>query len=271
MTRGSCTQDQLFISLYYSDFLGAIPQGTPISSSPSSVLLRTAALESIITKEMSGIILQGLFPWNLAGESGLLECLQEDLARADPRKEAIFRALIWSSDVLNRREREASAITSVVDKVASVCSPLLELNNLDRSFREDLQTLLLEVVKFWARAQRHQTRIVAVCKAEAGVAGWETRDRYGKVPEDANHLDLGYPAAILFPQLYKQLPTGEMDVLYNGFTVWSEQEMYVEGKREFHTQRRRASDYNSGRTDTGNRRDSMDNRRLRRSTITRVA
>jgi uncharacterized protein YktB (UPF0637 family) len=51
--------------------------------------------------------------------------------------------------------------------------------------------------KFWTNVQRHQRRTIAVCKAEDGAAAWDIRDQYGKVP----HLDLGYPIAVLFPQL----------------------------------------------------------------------
>jgi hypothetical protein len=144
------------VSLYQSGFLDAIPQGTPVSISQSSVLLRSAAVECIISKETNDTILQELFPWTLASESGLLGNILQDFERADPREQAIFRALICSPEVQNRSAREASAIASIVDEVVKVCSPLLDVNDLQVSFRKDLGALLFEIVKFWTKAQRDQ-------------------------------------------------------------------------------------------------------------------
>lgn len=79
-----CDQDQLFVSLYRSGFLDVIPLGTPISNSQSSTLLQTAVLESIVAKELTGRILQELFPWAPAGESILLRNVLEDLTQTDP-------------------------------------------------------------------------------------------------------------------------------------------------------------------------------------------
>jgi hypothetical protein len=270
MISGSPTQDQLFMSLYQSGFLDAIPQGTPVSISQFSVLLRTAAVECIITKEMNDVILQELFPWTLAGESGLLGSILEDFTRTDPRKEAIFRALICSPEVQNRSDREASAILAVVDEVVKVCSPLLDVNDLQVSFREDLEALLFEVVKFWTKAQRHQKRTVSVRKAEAGAAAWDIREVYGKLPDDAAHLDLGYPVAVLFPQLYQVMPNGGVDILHHGYTVWPEQDIYLKAKLEFHSQRHRINEHESARTEGGNRRHSIGDRRLRRSVTARI-
>lgn len=219
---------------------------------------------------MNGIILQGLFPWTLAGESGLLGTILEDLTRADPQKEAIFRALICSPEVQNRSDRAASATASVVDEVVKVCSPLLDVHDLQTSFKEDLEAFLLEVVKFWTRTQRHQKRTVSVRKAEAGAAAWDIREVYGKLPDDAAHLDLRYPVAVLFPQLYQVMPNEGVDVLHHGYTVWPEQDIYVKAKMEFHTQRHRVNKHDSARAEGGNRRHSIGDRRLRRSVTARI-
>ena len=193
-----------------------------------------------------------------------MKCILEEFARADLEKEAIFRTLVSSYTAGNRKDRERSAITSVVDEVAATCFPLLELSNRQSAFREDLQRLSLDVVEFWTRAQKSRRRIIAVYKADEGVAAWECDGRYGKVIEDAHHAAVEVPVAICFPQIYQQLST-EVYVVHPGVALWSDQEEYAAGCKEFQAQLRRIKSQPSAPSDSGKRRQSTGGHRARNS------
>jgi hypothetical protein len=64
--------------------------------------------------------------------------------------------------------------------------------------QRDLQKVLLEVVEFWAKAQRHQQKVMAVGRPKTGVTAWQVCDRYGQLSKDTK---LGVPVAMPCPQL----------------------------------------------------------------------
>ncbi|OCL12612.1 hypothetical protein AOQ84DRAFT_148201 [Glonium stellatum] len=241
-----CPVDALFIALQNSGFLGIFPRAIPISNSEESALLRAAALEAFVAKRLAEKMFRSLYPWSNPStlEPNILEWIGDDFLETDPRKEAIFRSLIVSSDIKDGDNRKKAIMDMILDETLAVCAPMLTMPLRERqaSFRMDLSKFLSNAAEVWNDAQRSYTRITAASESEDEDGMWEPRLEHDLSDSAVSEHQEGLGAAIkiLFPTIY-QFVGDESAVLHNGYALWSHQQLYITGTKEFQVQSSRVN------------------------------
>ena len=210
-------------------------------------MLRAAALEAFVAKRLAEKMFRSLYPWSNPStlEPNILEWIGDDFLETDPRKEAIFRSIIVSSDIKDGDNRKKAIMDMILDESAAVCAPLLTMPLRERqaSFRMDLAKFLSNAAEVWNDAQRSHTRITAASEAEDEDGMWEPRmehDISDSAVSENQQEGLGAAIKILFPTIY-QFVGDESAVLHNGYTLWSHQQLYIAGTKEFQLQSTRVN------------------------------
>jgi hypothetical protein len=235
-------QDSLFRPLATSGFLKAIPNAIPISNSQESALLRTAALETIITKCLVTNVFHALFPWSAPTDvqaNMFIEVLK-DFRTAAPFKEAAFRSLINSTDILDSKDRKNRIIALMMEDVTGICAPLLNLPCCDRriEFQEDFQKFFTTAVEVWNRGQRGEFELIAVTDYDAGEGPWascEEPESMELALQDGLNSDAEVGGTVLFPQIFQNSPD-DATLIWSGCVLWSDQRVYTAGREQYSSQ-----------------------------------
>jgi len=184
-----------------------------------------------------------LFPWLSPPDerSNILEELFEGILEVDPRKEAILRSIISTTKTRDGEDRKRSIIALIRDAVTELCTPILALSQPSRSaeFKRDLEEFLRAAVDIWNFTQRIQPRVMATSEINDKAIEWKSReehDQMGQAQEPVSEE----PIKALYPSVY-QGSLNEPSPLHSGCAVWSDQELYIAGSREFQAQSRRIS------------------------------
>jgi hypothetical protein len=200
---------------------------------------------------LANALFQPLFPWSsqLSADANMLEELLDEFHDANPRKEALLRSIIGTTATRDGEERKRKAITLIRDDVADVCKPILTLSQPGRSteFKRSLEQFLLNAVDIWNLAQTQRSRVLATSEVEDTAGLWEGGGKFdlewdGRGEHDAlgqtEHQVDAVPVKALYPRLY-QSTENQKTLVYAGCALWSNQELYVAGKREYRIQARR--------------------------------
>jgi hypothetical protein len=237
-------QDSLFVSLQQSGFLNVIRGAVPISNTKESTLLRAAALEASVTWLLAKELFRPLFPWSSPRDEkpNILEELFDGFLEKDPQKEAILRSIINTTKTSDGEHRKREIVASIKIAVTNLCTPFLTLSQPSRSaeFQKDLENILLGAVEVWNRAQRTQSRVVASCEFDYNnQAEWGSREELDLLVPEQDHVSAVFIKA-LYPMVC-QLSGSENLPIHPGCAIWSDQELYAAGCREFQAQSRRIS------------------------------
>lgn len=226
-----------------------INQQVPISNSAASSHLRAAAFEAAVAKKITESIFQNLY-LRSQNERSVLTDILDGFLETSPRKESILRSLLATALTTDRPHATQSLLGFVVDDIAAIFAPLVPEKSTIDSLRQDLVGFVTTAERLWNRGQRSWPRIVAVADIAQGVGNWaDYNGQEGAAPptqsqEDVTN-DFPRPVTVLFPQIYVYDPD-EPEMLFPGYALWSDTDLFIEGRSEFRKQNRRVRSYAEG-------------------------
>jgi hypothetical protein len=244
-----CLQDSLFTSLRESGFLRVINNSVPISNTPESSLLRAATLEAIVARWLAEALFQPLFPWSSHPDEppNMLEDLLDSILSVHDRKGPLLLSILATTTTKEGENRSKKIIVQIRNEVVKLCRPILTSSEPDRfvEFQSDLEDYLLEAVDIWNNAQRMHSSITAradvVNKASTSedVGLWAAREEHDQLGQIEDHVP-DEPIKALYPCIFQHLQN-DQSLLFAGCALWSDQNLYVVGQREFQVQSTRIS------------------------------
>ena len=224
-------------------------QQVPISNSAASSYLRAAAFEAAVSKKIAESIFQDLY-LRSQNERSVLTGILDSFLETSPRKESILRSLLATAHTTDRPHATQSLLNSVVGDIVAIFAPLLPEKSTIDSLRQGLVGFVTTAERLWNRGQRNSSRIVATADIAQGVGDWgDYNVQEGAAPSTQSQEDVinDLPRAmtVLFPQIYVHYPD-EPDVLFSGFALWSDTDLFIKGRSEFRKQNRRVRSYAEG-------------------------
>lgn len=225
-----------------------INQQVPISNSAASSHLRAAAFEAVVAKKIVEGIFQNLY-LRSQNERIVLTGMLDSFLETSPPKESILRSLLATAHTTDRPHATQSLLNSVVSDIVAIFAPLLPEQSTIESLRQDLVGFVTTAEGLWNRGQRSSSRIVAAADIAQGVGDWgDYNGQEGVTPPTQSQEDVingsPRPVTMLFPQIYMYDPD-ESEVLFHGYALWSDANLFIEGRLEFRKQSKRVKSYHA--------------------------
>jgi hypothetical protein len=178
----------------------------------------------------------------------MLDRILEDFLESNPKKEAILRAILSTSESKDSEFQQGLAVNSIMSELLAKFSPILDLLQKTSAFENDLAKFVHNAIHTWKDAQKSDVRTVANIQTTAGGPPWGERPEHAPEENAKQTSSEIQPHAItaLFPQIYQISLTGKREDLHIGFALWSDHTIYRQGVKEYQLQSKRNMDV-SGR------------------------